>query len=95
MLNPFVDLLANLVSLYKLCVIVWMIVTTLVSFKIINAYQPAVQKVMYALNRLVLPALRPIKKFLPDLGGIDISPVILWLLLNFAIDALYRYLYNL
>jgi YggT family protein len=95
MLNPFIDLLINLISLYKLCVIVWAVMATLISFKVINAYQPVVQKVMYALNRLVEPALKPIRKYLPDLGGVDISPVILFLLLQFAQSALYNWLYNL
>ncbi len=95
MLNPFVDLLAEIIHLYMICVIVWTVVVTLISFKVINAYQPVVQKIMRALNRLVEPALRPIQKLLPDLGGIDISPIILLLLLNFARSALYSYFYNL
>jgi YggT family protein len=95
MLNPFIELLGNLIHLYKICVIAWLIVSLLVSFKIVNAYQPIVQKLMYALSRLVEPALKPIRKFLPDLGGIDIAPVILWLLLDFANSALFRYFYNL
>jgi YggT family protein len=95
MLNPFIDLIASLIHLYKLCVLAWIIITTLISFKIINAYQPAVRKIMYALTRLVEPVLKPIQKRLPDLGGIDISPILLWLLLDFAVNALYRYFYNL
>ena len=94
MLNPFIDLLANLIHLYKICIFVWIVIVTLISFKIINPYQTAVQKTTYALNRLVDPALRPIRKLLPDLGGIDLSPVILWLLLDFFTSALYRYFYN-
>jgi len=54
-----------------------------------------VKKIMYALDRLVEPALKPIKQVMPDLGGIDISPIILLLLLNFARSALYTYFYNL
>ncbi|MFW0776964.1 MAG: YggT family protein [Rickettsiales bacterium] len=94
MLNPFVDLLANIIHLYMICVIVWAVTATLISFKIINGYQPIVQKIMYALDRLVDPVLRPIRKFLPDMGGIDISPILLILLLNFAQNALYTYFYN-
>jgi YggT family protein len=95
MLNPFVELLAQVIHLYMLCVIVWTVMVTLISFKVINAYQPVVQKVMYALNRLCEPALRPIQKVLPDLGGLDISPIILLLLLNFVHNALFTYFYNL
>ena len=95
MLNPFIDLLAEAIYLYMICVIAQAVLATLISFKVVNAYQPVVQRVMYTLNRLVDPALKPIRKFLPDLGGIDISPVILLLLLNFLRSALYTYLYNL
>jgi len=95
MLNPFIDLLAELIHLYMLCVIVWTVMVTLISFKVINSYQPVVQKIMLALNRLCEPALRPIQKLLPDLGGIDLSPIILLLLLNFARSALYTYFYNI
>ncbi|MDE3061098.1 MAG: YggT family protein [Pseudomonadota bacterium] len=94
-MNPFIDLLVDLIDLYILCVIVWTVAVTLISFKIINAYQPAVRKIMVALNRLCEPALKPIRRLLPDLGGIDISPIILLLLLNFARRALYAWFYNL
>jgi YggT family protein len=68
---------------------------TLVSFKILNKSQPVVWKVMDVLNRLIEPALNPIRKVLPDLGGVDISPILLILLLNFAREALYTYFYNI
>ncbi len=95
MLNPFIDLLASAIHIYLICVIVWAVLSTLISFKIINGYQPLVQRISYALDRLVHPALRPIQKYMPDLGGIDLSPIILILLLNFATSALYTYFYNL
>ena len=94
MLNPFIDLLANILKLYMFVVIAWAILATLISFKIVNAYQPIVQKLMYALNRMCEPVLKRIRKYLPDLGGIDIAPIILILLLNFGIQALYTYFYS-
>ena len=95
MLNPFVDLLADVIYLYMICVIVWTVLYTLIAFKIVNGQQMLVYKVMGALDKLCKPALRPIQKFLPDLGGIDISPIILLLVLNFARRALYTCFYNL
>lgn len=95
MLNPFVQLLSNIIYLYMICLIVWTVLATLVSFRIVNGQQPLVFKVMYALDRLCKPVLKPIQKVLPDMGGIDISPIIVLLLLNFLRDALYTYLYNL
>jgi YggT family protein len=95
MLNPFINLIGEVLYLYSLCIIIWIVMTTLVSFKILNASQPIVWKIMDVLNRLIEPALKPIRKKLPDLGGVDISPIILILLLNFVREALYTYLYNL
>lgn len=95
MLNPFVNLIGEILYLYSLCLIIWVIMATLVSFKILNKSQPVVWKVMDVLNRLIEPALKPIRKVLPDLGGVDISPILLILLLNFAREALYTYFYNI
>ena len=95
MLNPFVDLLASIIQLYWWCVVVWCVLEMLISFRVVNAFQPFVQRLRYALNRLTGPVLTPIRKHLPDLGGLDIAPVILLLLLNFLQNALYRYFYNL
>ena len=95
MLNPFVNLIGEVLYLYSLCVIIWVVMSMLVSFKIVNKSQPIVWKTMDVLDRLVEPALKPIRKKLPDLGGVDISPVLLILLLNFTREALYTYLYNL
>jgi YggT family protein len=94
MLNPFVVLLANIIELYTWCIILWTIMSMLISFKVVNVYQPVVRKVMIALDRLCEPALKPIRRFLPDLGGLDISPIILILLLNFTQNALYTYFYR-
>ena len=95
MLNPFIDLIGAIIHLYLICVIVWAVLSTLISFKIVNAYQPIVQRVMVALDRLIQPALRPMRKYIPDLGGLDITPIILILLLQFLQNALYTYFYNL
>jgi YggT family protein len=95
MLNPFINLIGEAIYLYNICVIIWVIMATLISFKVLNASQPIVWRVMDVLNRLVEPALKPIRSKLPDLGGVDISPIILILLLNFVREALYTYLYNL
>lgn len=89
---PFVYLLTSIISLITLTLIVYIIVSLLISFNILNRHQPVVAKINYALGRLMEPMLEPIRKLLPDLGGIDISPVILILLLNFLEKALVYYL---
>ncbi len=91
MLNPFVSLIANVLWLYMYVVIAWAILATLISFKIVNSYQPVVQRVMYTLDKLCEPVLKRIRRYMPDLGGVDISPIVLILLINFMIQALHQY----
>lgn len=67
----------------------WIIIASAVfswlyAFNVVNPRNQFVGTVGNALYRLTEPALRPIRRFMPDLGGIDISPIILLLLLFFV-----------
>ena len=90
-MNPFVYLIHSIIELYSVVLFAWVILGILIYFKIVNAYQPLVRKIDYALSQLVEPALKPIRRILPDLGGVDISPVVLIMLLNFFQRALAYY----
>lgn len=83
MLNPIADLIFTVIHLYNYVLIIWMILSWLISFGIVNRYQPMVQKINYALFKLTDPLLRPIRKYMPDLGGLDISPIVLILIFSF------------
>ena len=61
------------------------------AFNIINAYSTAVRVVMDILGRLTAPVLRPIQRFIPSVGGIDLSPLVLLL----AVFLLRSFLRNL
>ncbi len=93
-INPFIDLIGAIVSIYTWALIIHIILGWLVAFDIINSYQPIVKKVQYALYRLTEPLLAPIRKYIPHLGGIDLSPIILFLLLRFTTGVLYTYFYT-
>ena len=80
------QIISTALSLYGLCVIAWLILTTLVSFKIINRTQPIVMRATYYLNRLCGPPLRHIRRIMPKTGQLDLSPIVLLLLLTFAQD---------
>lgn len=67
------------VGLYQWVVIAAVIFSWLVAFNVINPNNDFVRAVWQALNALTEPLLRPIRRLLPDLGGLDISPVILLL----------------
>jgi YggT family protein len=94
MLNPFVELLSAILQIYMVCIIAWAIISTLISFKIINGYQPLVRKLMQILDKICEPVFKPIRRFMPDLGGLDISPIVVILLINFLQHALYTYFWN-
>ena len=72
----------NLISLAVLVIIVNAILSWLIAFDVINVRNQTVYRIVRALDAVTDPMLRPIRRFLPNLGGIDISPIILILLLQ-------------
>jgi YggT family protein len=83
-MEPIIWLVLTLIYLYMWAVIVYVVVELLSSFRVLDSRNPIVGQIRYALGRLTEPALTPIRRILPDLGGIDISPVLLIVLLQFA-----------
>ncbi|MBI1180817.1 MAG: YggT family protein [Alphaproteobacteria bacterium] len=57
--------------------IIWAVMGWLITFNVINAYNPFVSGVMRSLEGLFDPMLRPIRRILPTAGGIDFSPLVL------------------
>jgi YggT family protein len=70
-------------DLYWWIIIASAIFSWLYAFNVVNPKNQFVGAIGNMLYRLTEPALRPIRRFMPDLGGIDISPIILLLLLFF------------
>ena len=82
-MNPFLWLVDTIINLYIWILIAAAILSWLVAFNVVNARNPIVANLGEFLYRVTEPALRPIRALLPNLGGIDISPVILIILLLF------------
>ena len=78
------NLIDTAVSIYLTLLFASIILTWLVQFNIVNPRQPLVHQIGTFLYRITEPALAPIRRFLPNFGGIDISPIILILILHFA-----------
>ncbi len=76
-------LIDNVIGLYITVVIIQVVLSWLVTFNVVNTRNRFVYLVGDLLFRLTEPALGPIRRMLPSLGGIDISPVVLILLLYF------------
>jgi len=70
-------------DLYWWIIIASAIFSWLYAFNVVNSRNQFVGSIGNMLYRLTEPALRPIRRFMPDLGGVDISPIILLLLLFF------------
>jgi len=85
---PLIGFLVLVIDLYIWVVIASAILSWLVAFNVVNTSNRFVYSVAEMLYRLTEPALRPIRSIIPNLGGIDISPVILILFLLFLRDVL-------
>jgi YggT family protein len=72
------------IDIYWWLIIASAIFSWLYAFNVVNPRNQFVGTIGNALYRITDPALRPIRRIMPDLGGIDISPIILLLLLFFV-----------
>jgi YggT family protein len=77
------NLIASAITIYVWIIVIGVVLSWLVAFNVVNTHNRFVFTVVDTINRLTEPALRPIRNLLPNLGGIDISPIILILLLFF------------
>ncbi len=73
---------------YLLTIYVWILIAQavmswLIAFNVVNPYNQVVRAIGEFLYRITEPVLRPIRNLLPNLGGIDISPVIVILIIFF------------
>jgi YggT family protein len=62
-------------------IIIQAILSWLVVFNVINVHSDFVRSFLYALDRITAPLYRPIRKLLPDFGGLDFSPLVILLLI--------------
>ena len=83
-LEPLIHVTIIAIDLYIWVVIISAILSWLIAFNVVNTSNRFVYTVSDFLWRLTEPALRPIRRIMPNLGGVDISPVILILILFFA-----------
>ena len=92
-MQSLVQLIYSVINIYIWLLIASAVLSWLVAFNVINTSNRFVYTVGDFLYRITEPALRPIRRVLPNLGGIDLSPVVLILLLVFAQNLLIEYFY--
>ncbi|MGO9484456.1 MAG: YggT family protein [Rhodomicrobium sp.] len=80
---PLLSFIVWLIDLYIFVVFISVILSWLIVLDIVNRRNRVVYLIADAFHRMTEPALRPIRRAMPDLGGLDISPVILLIGLYF------------
>ena len=83
-------LIDRIIDIYVWVIILSAVLSWLVAFDIINMRNRFVYLVSDALNRITEPVYRPIRRFLPDMGGLDLSPLIVILGLWFLRDLMWE-----
>ncbi len=81
--HPLLWLIDEIIYLYKIVLIIYIIATWLINFNVINTSNRFVYSSMAFLYRLCEPSLRLVKKYIPNFGNIDISPIVVFILLTF------------
>ena len=81
MLLALIDIVIMLLWVLSWIIIAQAIISWLVAFNVINTYNDFVRTLLNALDRITAPLYRPIRKILPDFGGLDFSPIVVLLIL--------------
>ena len=92
-MRALLDVILLALQLYVWLLIAAAVLSWLIAFNVVNTRNQVVAVVGEFLYRITEPALRPIRRFMPNLGGIDISPVILILIIFFLESIIVRYIY--
>ena len=85
-------LVDSVVTIYIWILIINAILSWLIAFNVLNTSNRLVYSLLDVSYKMTDPLLRPIRNFLPNLGGIDISPVVLILLLMFVRNLVFEFL---
>lgn len=89
-LAAFLDVFLMILGLYQTAIFIYVILGWLENFGIINRYNQFVYTLHTVLFRVIEPALGGIRRFLPAIGGIDFSPLVLLLITTFLIRVIAR-----
>ena len=90
-MTSIVILISQIIEIFIWLLIMQAILSWLITFGVINTNSNIVNMIGNFLYKITEPVLRPIRSLLPDLGGIDVSPLILIILLIFFRNLLFEY----
>lgn len=90
-MNSIVILIDNIIYLYSIVLIINIILSWLTTFNVVNVNNKFVYTILDASFKLTDPLLNPIRKIMPNIAGLDFSPIILFLILGFLRNLLREY----
>ena len=70
------EILMLILGIARFFIFAHLIMSWLINFQVLNVRQPLVAQIWYGLNRLLEPIYGPIRRVLPDMGGLDLSPIV-------------------
>ena len=82
MLMALVQIADLLLTILTWIIIVQVVLSWLLAFNVLNVHSGGVRNFIVALDRLTAPLYRPIRRMLPDFGGIDFSPLVVLILIQ-------------
>ena len=85
---PIIQILDLLLSVAFFIMIVHIIFSWLIAFNVLNLRQPLVAQIWNGLNQLLEPIYRPVRRWLPQTGGLDFAPLVVFLGIIIARDIL-------
>ncbi|HWM62249.1 MAG TPA: YggT family protein [Rhizomicrobium sp.] len=83
MLNPIAALLIEVLEIYKWVVIAAVIVSWLTAFNVINVHNNFVRTLLRILLALTEPVFRQVRRIIPPMGGLDLSPIVVFVVIWF------------
>ncbi len=92
-MRALLDVVMLALNLYVYILIASAVLSWLIAFNVVNTRNDFVRAIWDFLFRITEPVLRPIRNMLPSLGGIDVSPVVLILIIILIKDVIVRYIY--
>jgi YggT family protein len=92
-MRAILEIILLILDLYWWIVLAMIIMSWLISFNVINTRNQFVEMVWRVLNQLTEPVLRPIRRILPNFSGLDLSPLVLFLIIFFVQRVIVLYIY--
>ena len=90
-MNSLLYLIIQIINLFQFVLIIYIVLTWLVSFNVINTGNRFVYSILDTLYRLCEPSLNFVRRYLPTFGAIDLSPIVVYLVLWFMKSLLIEY----